>query len=109
MNVHDVLDGMPQFDVAEEHIKSAVARELREHRRVADEADRQAKLAVESSSRLRADVERVRAWRASRPNGALRSCGHKSIDGGASCPRCGDECIEELDRPFDDPLLDLPV
>ncbi len=94
LNVHDVLDGMPQFDVAEEHIKAAVVRELREHRRVADEAEKEAKQAIELSARLRADVDRVRMWRSNQPQNTLVSC---------------DEVIDELDRPFDDPLLDLPV
>ena len=95
LNVHDVLDGMPQFDVAEEHIKAAVARELREHRRVADEAERQAKIAIELSARLREDVERVRAWKAS--------------EGEQDCDMSAYDIIDELDRPFDNPLLDLPV
>ncbi len=117
LHVEDILKNMENFEVASEGVKTAVATELREHRRVAQKSEEEAQRALEATDKLRADLAHAKAWRKDRLPDAKLSCGHPNVAKTGvthvgdpnQCPRCGDDTIDSLDRPFEDPLLDLPV
>lgn len=120
LHIEDVLNDMKPFESASERVKSAVINSLEEHKRLASAAKSNAASALETTSSLRKDVDRIQDWR--RERNAQRNrhhhrtliCGHeaRSTDRGngdsEECALCGKSAIDSVNAPFDSGLT-LPM
>lgn len=126
LHIEDVLNDMEAFECASERVKSAVAHSLQEHKRIANDAKTEAVSALQVTSFLRQDVDRVRGWQQqqkallSRRRTSYLTCGHDGrmgvepiglsggSSGGGDCVLCGQSAVESVNAAFTSGLA-LPV